>query len=62
LSGSHTAQEKQPLQAVRGVVPGVLGELPAVLATDRPEQPAHVLTHPPSGLHAGERLAYTQQQ
>lgn len=52
--GVPAAVGEQMLQTVRDVVAGVLGELPAVLAADRTEQPTDVVPHPPTWLHPRE--------
>ena len=45
---------QQPLHPIRGRLPGMLGQLPAVLATHVAEQPPQIGQHPPAWLGAGE--------
>jgi len=45
---------QQPLHPIRGGLPGVLGQLPAVLARYRTQQAAQVGQHPPARLRTSE--------
>jgi hypothetical protein len=45
---------QQPLHPIGGGFPGVLSQLPTVLAADRAEQPTQVGQHPSAWLGAGE--------
>ena len=45
---------QQPLHLVRGLVPGLLSQRPAVLARQVADQPGHVLACLPARLHPGE--------
>ena len=56
------APRQQSLQAVRGDMARMLGQLPAVLPAHRPQQPAHVVPHVPTRLNPPEALAHPQQQ
>jgi hypothetical protein len=44
----------EPLHPIGGALPGVLSQLPTVLASDRTEQAAQVGQHPPAWLGAGK--------
>src|SRR5215208_540379 len=48
---------QQSLHPVRGALPGMLGQLPAVLATHVAYQPTQIRQHPPTRLGAGEPTA-----
>ena len=48
---------QQPLHPIRGRLPGVLGQLPAILALDLTEQPAQEPGDPPADLRAGKPWA-----
>lgn len=50
------------LQPGGGVVTGMLGQLPSVLAAHRSEQAVHVGPHPPSQIHPPEAVADPHQQ
>ena len=45
---------QQPLHPIGGALAGMLGQLPAVLATHVAEQPLQIGQHPPTWLSAGE--------
>jgi hypothetical protein len=45
---------QQPLHSVRGRLPGVLGQLPAILAVDPTQQPTQEPSSPPADLRPGE--------
>src|SRR5215217_2376794 len=45
---------QQPLHPIGGPLPGMLGQLPTVLACHRAQQPAQIRQHSPAWLGAGE--------
>jgi hypothetical protein len=45
---------QQPLHPIGGALPGMLGQLPTVLATHVAEQPPQIGQHPPAWLGPGE--------
>jgi len=53
---------QQVLHPVRGGVPGVLGDRPAVLARQIGQQPEHERLGAPSGLHPAEPARDPTQQ
>lgn len=60
--GVPAAVGEQVLQAVRGGVAGVFGELPAVLSAYRAEQSADVVPHPPPGFHTAKAGSGLQEE
>jgi hypothetical protein len=60
--GVPAAVGQKVLQAMWGGVAGVLGQLPAVLASDRAEQSADVIPHPLPGFHAAEAGSGAQEE
>jgi hypothetical protein len=50
------------VHAVRGGIPGVLGDRPAVLAGQVSQQPEHERPGPPSGLHPAKPASDPAQQ
>jgi hypothetical protein len=48
---------QQPLHPIRGALPSVLGQLPAILAAHVANQPTQLRQYPPAGLGAGEPTA-----
>jgi hypothetical protein len=62
LVGVPAGTVEKPLKAVGGAVSGVFGQLPAVRAADRAQQPADVVTHSATRLDTLEAVAGTQEQ
>ena len=62
LVGVPAGAVEEPLEAVGCAVSGGFGQLPAVLAANRTQQPTDVITHPATRLNPLEAVAGTQEQ
>lgn len=62
LVGVPFGRVQQPMHALRVPIPDGLGELPAVLALDPPEETEEVAADAIPGLRSGEAVAYSLVQ